>query len=403
MSRVIFALLLVFLPVVGQAQKKPAPLPKRPKAVAVTDTNDARQYLNLALEVFDRDPGVSADAFYWASRIDPTLADAFYGRRSATILRSQSLLRLYIQGGKRARESKDMRTLDSLFLRAMVQSPFLYRRLDHRMLLTFLKADMQRSAQQAGTRYNDAELEYHLGFMLRTASPEMRAWAAYSEGSFPIALRGYADAMGSEREKAWYRVERARIFAMGGNADSAIAEFQAALTELRTRDNRQLVVLYDSKAMLEHSIGVLLEGRGDAGGAREAYGRALQEDLSFYPAHLRLGFLAISARDSTTAAAEFALATQVAPEEPYAHFSQGSGLGLLGLHKDAVVSLRRAIELEPYWALPHYALGNSLVALGEKEAAVQAYNDFLSRASGNAPVRAEVQQRLQALKSGESR
>jgi tetratricopeptide (TPR) repeat protein len=86
-----------------------------------------------------------------------------------------------------------------------------------------------------------------------------------------------------ERRKTWYRIERGRIFGRRANADSAIAEFQAALTELRARDAKELVPLYNSKAIIEYSIALLLEQKNDNEGAREAYGRALQEDLAYHP------------------------------------------------------------------------------------------------------------------------
>jgi len=62
---------------------------------------------------------------------------------------------------------------------------------------------------------------------------------------------------------------------------------------------------------------VLLEQHDRVSEAREAYGRALQEDIAFYPAHVRLGLLALNAKDTSTAISELDLAAQVAGTEPY--------------------------------------------------------------------------------------
>jgi hypothetical protein len=50
------------------------------------------------------------------------------------------------------------------------------------------------------------------------------------------------------------------------------------------------VYFYDSKALFEHTIGMLLEQENDFAGAREAYARALQEDLAFYRPTSGLGY-----------------------------------------------------------------------------------------------------------------
>ena len=59
--------------------------------------------------------------------------------------------------------------------------------------------------------------------------------------------------------------------------------------------------------------------------------------------------------------------------------------------------LRKAAELEPYWAQPHATIGRLL----EKEnpsAAIEAYERYLARAARNAPLRKEIEDRLAGLK-----
>jgi len=60
--------------------------PRRPKLPAGVDTNNAQVYYDLGLEQIQRDPEKAADAFYWATRINPVWADAYYARRCALLL-----------------------------------------------------------------------------------------------------------------------------------------------------------------------------------------------------------------------------------------------------------------------------------------------------------------------------
>jgi tetratricopeptide (TPR) repeat protein len=380
----------------GQKVKTPA----RPRAAAIADTNDARAYLNYGVGAFEGDPDDAANAFYWAARLDPTLGDAFYGYRSAEIMRMPNLRREYFTSGDNATPSKDMRRLDSLYLRAIVSSPFLYRRLDRLMFTKWWRESLERSLRQNGANMNDitaGDISHYIEQSLILADVGTRAWSAYSEGRFDDALRMYVEAAKGTKNKAGYRTARGRIFGMRNEADSAIAEFRLAIDELKKRDEKKVVVLYDSKAVLEHSIAVLLEGRGDNKGAREAYGRALQEDLSYWPAHLRLGLLALTEKDTTAALAELDLAAQVAPQEPWVRHMYGVTLSYAGRNADALEQLRKAAELEPYWAQPHATIGRLL----EKEnpsAAIEAYQRFLARATRNAPLRREIENRLAGLK-----
>jgi hypothetical protein len=62
-----------------------------------------------------------------------------------------------------------------------------------------------------------------------------------------------------------------------------------------------------------------------------------------------------------------------------------------------VTHLKRAAELEPYFAVPHYVLGRIAEALGQRDPAKQSYQAFLARASQQDGRRAEVAQRLAAI------
>ena len=378
------------------AAQRLGPPPPRPKGV-VADTNDARAYLDFGVSMFELRPAEAAAAFYWAARIDPSMADALYGRRAALLMKDPGLRQMFIQGGRRARDSKQLRALDSLYLRALNLNPLLYRRLDQRLLSAHIAESMQREIRRSGGDASRSELDFYIERWLKDAGPEYRAWIAYGNGDFSSALSSYAFAAKGTKFKAGIRIERGRIFGMTGQLDSAKAEMRLALAEMRSRDTKDLVYFYDSKALFEHTIGTLLEQQDSLAAAREAYGKALQEDLAFYPAHLRLGLIALGAKDTATALSELDLAVQIAGDEPYLRYVYGWALGAAGRMDDAVVQLEKAVELEPFYAMPYLVLAQIAEMKNDGKRAQSAYTAFLARASQNSPQRPEAETRLREV------
>jgi tetratricopeptide (TPR) repeat protein len=376
------------------AAQRLGPPEQRPGLRDVTDTNDAQAYFNRGMELFERDPETAAAAFYWAARINPSWGEALYARRAALMMKDRGLRSQMYNGYRKA--SPEMRRLDSLQYRALMFNPFLFRRFDRGMLVSVIRDDVMRRARGRGEEPGRLEVDDAIENYLRGGDNEFRAWMAYGASDFDRALRLYEAALGSSRHPANIRMERARILGMRGEADSAVAEFNRAVAAQRKDDEKDLVVFYDSKAQAEFSIGVLLEGNGDAAGAREAYGRALQEDLSYYPAHLRLGLLALGKKDTSTAVSELALASQLAVDEPHVHYVHGYVLAALQHYPDAVVELRKAVELEPYYALPYLTLGQVYEQLMKAPEAEAAYQGFLDRAS-----QGDVQRPLAVERLGE--
>lgn len=372
------------------------PEPKKKRAAFVSDTNDANALYEWGLRTIVRDPGSAADAFYWAARINPAYAEPLYGQRAAILLDDAGTMREMMSQGRK-KSSKAMLRLDSLQLRALSLNPFLFRRFDRLLLVEFIKQSITRSAGADGI--DKGQLNYEIeSYLNNTKDLELAAWMAYADGDHTKSLSLYASAIKRAKMSAPLRVERGRIFAMRGVADSAIAEFKQALEEMRTRESKEVVVLYNSKAMIEHSIGTLLEGADDRAGAREAYGRALQEDLAFYPAHVRLGLLAISLGDTTAALSELETAAQVAGDEPWVRYSYGYALALAGQADAAFEQLTKATELEPLYARPYPTIAKIWERRGDAAKAAAAYQAFLARASANDVQRAAVNEALENLK-----
>jgi tetratricopeptide (TPR) repeat protein len=395
--RTIVLATIVGLPSAPLAAQRLGPPPPRPKG-AVADTNDAMAYLEYGNGAFDKDPTSAASAFYWAARIDPSLAEPLYARRAALLMTNPGLRATFIDGGRRARESKQLRALDSLYLRALNLNPLVYRRLDRRLLTAHIVETMERNLRQSGTTdVTRGEIDFFVEGWLKNSGTEFRGWIAYGDGNFTDALQYYAKAMKETKFKAGLRIERGRIFGMLGQLDSAVAELRLALTEMRSKDTKDLVFFYDSKALFEHTVATLLEQQGDLAGAREGYGKALQEDLAFYPAHLRLGMLALGQADTAAALSELELAAQIAGDEPFVRYVYGYALGAATKYPEAVEQLKKSVELEPYFALPQAMLGQIYERQGDGKNAQAAYTTFLARARQREPQRAFVTQRLKEV------
>jgi hypothetical protein len=379
------------------AQKKGA-APKRPKLQFTTDTNDAFAYRQLGERMLDRDPRLAADAFYWATRIDPRSAEAFYGLRTALHLSHAWRWKRYMEDDRKTIESAEVKQIDSLHARALMLNPFLYRRFDQLMVRSYIHHAVN-SSSPGNDRPSATELDFVITRWMQQAGPESRAWMAYSEGRFADALRGYADAAKSTKRKAGLRTERGRIFFLMGNADSALAELRLALEELRKQDSKELVRVYDSKAMLEHSIAKIHELRNDLAAAREAYGRALEEDMAFYPAHFNLANLSFQAGDTATGLSAMELAVQINGEEPVVRLVYGYVLLAQKRYADAEAQLTKAITVEPYFANPYHVLGQVYEAQRKRAEAIAQYEAYLARASLNHPLRADATERLGRLRA----
>ena len=366
---------------VADAQKKPKE-PKRPRMDAGRDTNSAGAYYWWGLGVMQTNPRAAQDAFYWASRLDPAWADPLYAQRIAYHLSDLARFWKYLNGTKYVLKAAETKRIDSLLYRAMLRDPFFFRRHD-KMLI-------DRLVQELTDGYG--------GVM--GGSPSFLGWVAYSGTRFSEAVHHYAKAIEKEPEDYDLHADRARAFYHMGRFDSTVAEMNRALEGFRKEDDKDLVVLYESKAMYEYSIANAYIQAGKLQEAREALGRALTEDLSFYVAHWRLAALSLAAGDTTTAVTEYDLAVQLNTDDAPLRAEYGAVLTRLGKADQAEPHLLRAIELEPWYAWPYVLLAESYEMQGKTAQAAEYYQKFLDRTSKNDERRATAQSRLTALAAG---
>jgi tetratricopeptide (TPR) repeat protein len=265
------------------------------------------------------------------------------------------------------------------------------------------------------------QVEIYLANSWRS-DPYSRAVAAYTVGNFPVALAGYDTTIteiekynkehpgkAKERNKqdaqaantvASLHAERGRMFYISGNFDSAYAELVKAQGGKEVADEKRVVRVYESKAILDQSIGLAFERMHMPDSAREAYGRALLEDLAYAPAHLSLASLALADGDTTVALSELEAAAQMSPNDPATAFFYGRALIAAAKDKEGLEQLKRCATLDPYFAAPHMLLGMIYESSDYKEEAAAEFKTFLSLAAANDPYRENVKEKLTTLASG---
>src|SRR6202030_4369004 len=98
----------------AQKTKKTVPTPTRPRLDAGADTNDARAYYRYGVQMVNEKPAESVRAFYWATQIDPSSAEARYALRTSSLLAMTSSELFSYFDWSRKKRSPQYLALDSL-------------------------------------------------------------------------------------------------------------------------------------------------------------------------------------------------------------------------------------------------------------------------------------------------
>lgn len=389
MRATIFLLLALAGPLAAQRDD----VPRRPPLPAAADSNDAGAYFRLGQGLLDRHPRHAADAFYWAAQIQPGWAEPLYGRHVALLMAEPRRLVQYMEGDPRTHRSPEGMRIDSLYLQALRADPFVQHRFDRELIRLWVE---QALVRELGLQSRDLPVAaFYSEAILRELPPRLRGRVLAGEGRLPEALRAYDAALRERRRGESLRElrhERARMFALVHNDSMAMVELGHAIEAHVDEEESggELVGFYRNKALLEHSLGLIHERRGDLPLAAEAYARALVEDLSYYPAHRRMGLVALTLGDTATAVQELALAAEAGREDPTVLMAYGALLSRVGRAEEAEALLARATELAPYYAEPWLVLG-VLREWRRAPGAVDAYRGFLAHARRDDPRREQVE------------
>lgn len=349
----------------------PFPRPKLPDGA---DTNDAGTYYKYGTSIGLRLPGAADRALYWAVRLDPTMADAYYARWD--VRRHGSSYRLYLGDSVRPvykPSPNDAAALDSLRMSALMFDPFLDGAMNipwQVRLLTELQAD--RDPVTSGLR-------------------------AYANGDYGKAVRKWAEAIRKKPENAGLHVARAFAWLhLSGGSDSAVADLTALIHRLE-RIQDSTVAPYVSKDFLYYAVGFLRGRDSRYAEARAAYESALLENLGFYMAHVRLSAIDFSLHDTTAALAELETASLMRADDPLLLAFRGQILLRQGKLNEAEAPLRAALHADTDFALSYSFLGELAEQRHDTTRALRTYREYLARASRTAPERRWVEQRVARL------
>jgi tetratricopeptide (TPR) repeat protein len=199
--------------------------------------------------------------------------------------------------------------------------------------------------------------------------------------------------------------ERARVaLAEALAGDRRMAEAERELTQALEhapragRVHHELAQLYERQSLLPQAansfhesesfgpivgrdefyrgLGALLVNQADFEGAVAAYTQRIEANPNSGEAHRQLGEIYFLQGRDELALAEFLAATWLDPRDAKAYAATGQVQGRLLKYADAVVSLERALALDPSLREARYALGTSLMRLGKTEEAKRTLEMF---------------------------
>ncbi|MCC7003821.1 MAG: hypothetical protein IT357_16815 [Gemmatimonadaceae bacterium] len=333
--------------------------PLRPAVPNGSDPKSWEPYFDLGVKLMKSQPSAAADAFYWATRFDPTRAEPPFARYAAFfVLAKQEDAIAYFRSEPTILRRPDVLAADSLRTLALMRNPFVHRGLE---ILIF---------DRMPGNFSD--------------SRDTRAWIAYSNGEFPKAIDLHSATINREGEKAlWRRYDRALAYVAANQLPLALADLRALVEALRAQDAKETVVLYRSKHFLLYMIGMILTQQRNYVEARTAFQEAQLEDAAFAYGNAGLAALSRAQRNPTQAAGEYALAVELAPNDGVLRQQYGQVLIDLQRYEGAVEQLQRATTLEPYWALPHLYLGRAREKQGKMDEAFAHYERFVALSTAN--------------------
>ena len=386
----------------------PIPAPARPALPPGADTCDPNAYYQYGREQLIEHPAVAAAAFYWMQRLAPASPDGYYGQRVALLMRDPRTLRGYMEEDPQILHSARVQAIDSLAVRAIMLDPFFARLLDEDMIVAYLakRVTTRMRTQIFPTETaTDRDVLGWVRITVEQADSLTVTWADtatlaafdFARGEFRQAAAYWGALLRHDSTNNDMRVWHAQALFLSGQLDGARVELERALAAARRADAREMRFAYDSKVLWQYELGRMHEQRGRVAAARDAYERTLDEDMSFYPAHVRLALLAVHEGDTATAVTELQRAIEIDGDDFTSRFILGLVHAGRRAYGPAAEQLRRAMEIEPWAAIPHFVLANAAMDAKDRDVAATEYRRYLALAARADPNAAVARRQLAAL------
>ena len=177
-------------------------------------------------------------------------------------------------------------------------------------------------------RPDDAEAHNNLGSVRR------------AQGRAAEALAHYRQALSARPDYFAAANNLGALLLAGGDLDEAIEQFRRVLS---TRPD-----LFQAHA----NLATALAARNDLRGAISHYQRALELNGELTDLRDKLAATLLAAGDQAAALAQWRLVLEARPDDAAVHYKVGSVLNRSAHVDEAMVHLRRAIQLNPDWPVP---------------------------------------------------
>ncbi len=253
------------------------------------------------------------------------------------------------------------------------------------------KGALEEFEAAVGSDAQDPEAWYHLGLARKAQGQTQAAIQAFQQA---ISLK-------PDFEKAHYNLGIALRVAGRPEAGkkelaevSGLQEFRGKLAEsklliergvdaLQHSPNQDALDFFEqatakspSLATAWHYLGVARDRQGDAAGALEAWGKALELEPDYPKTHTSLGLMYARAGDLSKAVPEFRHTVSSDPDNAEAHYNLGLALARLNRLDEAAGELKEAVALDPRYADARVQLGLVLSSKGDLTAAANVYREL---------------------------
>lgn len=248
---------------------------------------------------------------------------------------------------------------------------------------SFARVNLGIFLAQAG-RFDEAWPWFHSGIEIRPREPAFRRQfgsALVRAGLREDAVAQYLEAVRLAPEFDDARLELANVLA-------DISRFHEAAEHLR-----ELLGRRPDRAPAWNSLGTVLKSIGDLPAAVECFQRAVELDPGYSSAWMNLGNAAVTRNETNLAIAHYERAVAADAANPLARAKLGVCMVRAGRHAEAVVQLGVVLALDPGFVEGWHNLGLAHEALGNQQAADDAFRHVLRLRPDHADARLRLERR----------